>query len=489
MGYRPSPRPSFDRPTAIHRADAVHHTWGDEEAGFVEDWIYVSSQLIHAIVFGLPSGGAFRHSDSFRTVFAADELLHVLQGTLVLANPETGEVVRAEPGESVFFRRDTWHHGFSYGDEPLRVLELFAPPPATGTSGAYARTRPVSRGEPLCVRRGHRTPPRCASGDGLFAGAAPPRCRVAARSRRARRTARQHRAPDGRHAHRGRGTDEPGGEPRRRGARLRHPRCATRRGGRGRGDALTRRCVRRPGRDAPSLRGGRRRRRGRVRRRAALHPSRPDVSRLRWPGVVRRATGSPSEGVARRAGAVGRRRVATRAASLGTVVPRRSGSVAVRVLHERRTRIRRRSCPTPGPAFRTSRRTRAPLPPRWRRRRTRARRSRAQREGRTSMSVVLPWFTSSRVGGSGKASEPERRQARGEEQEGRRRRPRRRRSPPASPRPRRPGSRSPRRPRRGPASVGASKYSPPVSLGDLLQRLPVGSDRDRLRLPERVRDR
>ena len=142
MGYRPSPRPSFDAPTAIRASDAVRHTWGDEEAGFVEDWIYVSSELIHAIVFGLPPGGAFRHSESFRTVFAADELLHVLQGTLVLANPETGEVVRADPGESVFFRRDTWHHGFSYGDDPLRVLEFFAPPPATGTSGAYARTRP-----------------------------------------------------------------------------------------------------------------------------------------------------------------------------------------------------------------------------------------------------------------------------------------------------------------------------------------------------------
>jgi quercetin dioxygenase-like cupin family protein len=142
MGYRPSPRPSFDAPTVIRAADAVRHTWGDEEAGFVEDWIYVSSQRIHAIVFGLPPGGAFRHSESFRTVFAADELLYVLQGTLVLANPETGDVVRAEPGESVFFRRDTWHHGFSYGDEPLRVLEYFAPPPATGTSGAYAQTRP-----------------------------------------------------------------------------------------------------------------------------------------------------------------------------------------------------------------------------------------------------------------------------------------------------------------------------------------------------------
>jgi quercetin dioxygenase-like cupin family protein len=142
MGYRPSPRPSFDAPTVIRAADAVRHTWGDEEAGFVDDWIYLSSDLIHAIVFGLPPGGAFRHSKSFRTVFAADELLHVLQGTLVLANPETGEVVRAETGESVFFRRDTWHHGFSYGDDPLRVLEFFAPPPALGTSGAYARTRP-----------------------------------------------------------------------------------------------------------------------------------------------------------------------------------------------------------------------------------------------------------------------------------------------------------------------------------------------------------
>ena len=142
MGYRPSPRPSFHAPTAIRAADAVRHTWGDEEAGFVEDLIYVSSERIHAIVFALPVGGVFRHSDSFRTVFAADELLYVLQGTLVLANPETGEIARAEPGESVFFRRDTWHHGFSYGEDELRVLEFFAPPPATGTSGAYARTRP-----------------------------------------------------------------------------------------------------------------------------------------------------------------------------------------------------------------------------------------------------------------------------------------------------------------------------------------------------------
>jgi quercetin dioxygenase-like cupin family protein len=142
MGYKPSPRPTYEGPTVIRADEAVRHVWGDEEAGFVDDWIYVSSSRLHAIVFGLPPGGSFRHSESFRTVFAADELLHVLQGTLVLANPENGEVVRAERGESVFFGRDTWHHGFSFGSDDLRVLELFAPPPSTGSSGAYAQTRP-----------------------------------------------------------------------------------------------------------------------------------------------------------------------------------------------------------------------------------------------------------------------------------------------------------------------------------------------------------
>jgi quercetin dioxygenase-like cupin family protein len=137
--YRPSPRPTFDSPTAIPRATATRHIWGDPEAGEVADWIYVSSQLIHALVFELPPHGSFRHSLEHRTVFAADELLYVLDGVMAFANPETGEVQRVSAGESVFFRRDTWHHAFAHGPGPLRVLELFAPPPSTGSSGAYAR--------------------------------------------------------------------------------------------------------------------------------------------------------------------------------------------------------------------------------------------------------------------------------------------------------------------------------------------------------------
>ncbi|HKE79071.1 MAG TPA: cupin domain-containing protein [Solirubrobacteraceae bacterium] len=137
-----SPRPTFDRPTLIRRADVTRHVWGDAASGEVFDWIYVSSERVHALVFGLAPGCEFRHSEAYRTVFAADEVLHVLEGTLVIADPQNGEVQRVPAGGSVFFRRDTWHHAFALGPEPLRVLELFAPPPAAGASSAYAREQP-----------------------------------------------------------------------------------------------------------------------------------------------------------------------------------------------------------------------------------------------------------------------------------------------------------------------------------------------------------
>ena len=142
MTYSPSPRPTFDGPAAIPYRSVTRHLWGDEEAGEVADWIYVSSDRIHQLVYGLPPGGAFRHSDTYRTIFAAVVLYYVLYGVLALANPETGEVLRLLPGEAALFRRDTWHHAFSLGAEPLRVLEFFAPPPSQGTSGAYARAQP-----------------------------------------------------------------------------------------------------------------------------------------------------------------------------------------------------------------------------------------------------------------------------------------------------------------------------------------------------------
>jgi quercetin dioxygenase-like cupin family protein len=116
--------------------------WGDPDAGQVNDWIYVSSDKLYQIVFSLPPGKVFRHSERNRTIFGADEFYYVLSGAMLLANPETGEVLRAEKGEAAYFGPDTWHHAFSQGPDELRVLEFFAPPPAAGASQTYARTKP-----------------------------------------------------------------------------------------------------------------------------------------------------------------------------------------------------------------------------------------------------------------------------------------------------------------------------------------------------------
>lgn len=136
-------RPTFDRPTLIRRDDVALQLWGDDESGEVADAIYISNEKIHLMIFTMPPGGGFTHSGEFRTVFDADELYYVLDGELVLNNPETGEVRVATRGEAVFFRGDTWHHGFTGGLESTRVLEFIAPGPLSGNTQAYARTKPM----------------------------------------------------------------------------------------------------------------------------------------------------------------------------------------------------------------------------------------------------------------------------------------------------------------------------------------------------------
>ena len=129
-------------PGAVRAADVALKLWGDDTTGYVNDWIYVSNDKIQQLVFSLAPGARFGHSERHRTNLGADEIFYVLSGVLVLANPETGEVHRVEPGEAVSFGPDTWHHGVSQGTETLRVLEFFAPPPATGSSQPYANTKP-----------------------------------------------------------------------------------------------------------------------------------------------------------------------------------------------------------------------------------------------------------------------------------------------------------------------------------------------------------
>ncbi len=59
-----------------------------------------------------------------------------------------------ERGDAIFFRRDTWHHAMNFGADQLRVLEFFAPPPAAGTSSAYARARTTWPSRPTATDGG-----------------------------------------------------------------------------------------------------------------------------------------------------------------------------------------------------------------------------------------------------------------------------------------------------------------------------------------------
>lgn len=137
-----TPRLAYAMPTHVRAGNATRHRWGDTESGFVEDEVLISSPLIHSIIFTLPPRGSFVHSRENPTIFCADIVYVVLSGSLLLADPEHGQVVRAATGDALFFRRDTWHDGFNRESDPVRVLELFAPTPSTGASSAYARAQP-----------------------------------------------------------------------------------------------------------------------------------------------------------------------------------------------------------------------------------------------------------------------------------------------------------------------------------------------------------
>lgn len=120
----------------------MHHVWGDTTSGFVTDRVVSSTDQLHVLEFELPPGAEFRHSENNQTIFAADVLYYVLEGELILANPQTGEVVRAEAGSGRLFHAATWHNGFNPGQQTTRVLEFFSPPPSRGTASEFARRQP-----------------------------------------------------------------------------------------------------------------------------------------------------------------------------------------------------------------------------------------------------------------------------------------------------------------------------------------------------------
>ena len=125
---------SFDQPTHIPFAQTTRIIWGDEISGKVHDSFYFATDKLNQLVYGLAPGDVFRHSDRFPTMFSMDTVYCVLSGTLLVNNPGTGEVQRVKPGEVGLIHRNNWNYGFSYGADPLRVLEFYVPPHSESSS-------------------------------------------------------------------------------------------------------------------------------------------------------------------------------------------------------------------------------------------------------------------------------------------------------------------------------------------------------------------
>lgn len=135
-------------PTVLRYRDLERRTWGDEQTGRLADWFYADDAELNLNIVGMAPNGAALNSPANPTIFGADELFYVLEGTMVHSNPVTGEVFVVKPGEAIFFRKDTWHFQWNYSDSHLRMLEFFQPAPKSGTGGAYARAQPPMAGPP-----------------------------------------------------------------------------------------------------------------------------------------------------------------------------------------------------------------------------------------------------------------------------------------------------------------------------------------------------
>ena len=136
------------QPTVMRYVDLERRTWGDEGSGRLSDWFYADDAELNLNIVGMAANGAAVSSPANPTIFGADELFYVLEGRLVQSNPTTGEVLVANAGEGIFFRKDTWHYQWNYSNTQLRMLEFFQPAPKTGTGGAYARASAPLDGPP-----------------------------------------------------------------------------------------------------------------------------------------------------------------------------------------------------------------------------------------------------------------------------------------------------------------------------------------------------
>ena len=116
-----------DEPMLVRQFEATRVLWGDTESGQVSDLVYGRGERISGFIYQLGPGHWFGASKTWKPLYDQHRFYYVVQGTLAIHDPESGEVAVAEPGEAVTWRGARYHFGYNAGSDEVVVLDWFAP--------------------------------------------------------------------------------------------------------------------------------------------------------------------------------------------------------------------------------------------------------------------------------------------------------------------------------------------------------------------------
>lgn len=117
----------FREPMLVRQAEATRFLWGDEESGQVSDLVYGRGKRISAVIFTLGPGAWFGTSEVWKPLYDQHRFYYVVQGSLAIHDPESGDVAVASSGEAITWRGSRFHHGYCVGSDETVVLDWFAP--------------------------------------------------------------------------------------------------------------------------------------------------------------------------------------------------------------------------------------------------------------------------------------------------------------------------------------------------------------------------
>jgi len=106
-------------PRVIHEEDAYFQAWGISNEGMNRTpvWFYASTKHIDTGIFSLAPGDYFKPGNH-----PNPEPYLILDGTIHIGNPDTGQLLEANAGDVVIIPAFQMHVGHNFGSETCRML-------------------------------------------------------------------------------------------------------------------------------------------------------------------------------------------------------------------------------------------------------------------------------------------------------------------------------------------------------------------------------